>query len=392
MTITLWSLGALVCIWAGYPLFIGALASRRRSRRAAAWPGRPRVSVVIATRDDPAAIRQRVEDCRQADYPSELVEIVVALDASSSTHGPDIRLEGNDVQVVTGDQPGGKAATLNAGVRASTGDLLVFSDTAQRFEPDTILELVTALADDRFAAVSGRLELPRTKEGPSLVERYWGLERWLREREARLHSCIGVTGAVWAMPRALWVPLPAGLILDDLFTPMRLVLAGHRIAFAERARAIETRTSQAGTEYRRKVRTLTGVLQLCAWLPGVLSPSRNPVWAQFVAHKLLRLLTPYLLIAAVAGIIVEAAAAIGPAAAAALVVLPLGIACVPKRTGLPRMLREGLLMQTAVIAAAANGALGRWEVWSAPATGGAFAAASGLLPPSTPDGRPSPDL
>ena len=44
-------------------------------------------------------------------------------------------------------------------------------------------------------------------------------------------------------------------------------------------------------EFRRKVRTLTGVLQLCAWLPRLLVPIRNPVWVQFVSHKLLRLLT-----------------------------------------------------------------------------------------------------
>ena len=41
------------------------------------------------------------------------------------------------------------------------------------------------------------------------------------------------------------------------------------------------------------MRTLTGVLQLCAWLPQTLAPVRNPVWPQFVTHKLLRLLTPY---------------------------------------------------------------------------------------------------
>ena len=392
MTIALWSLGALLCIWAVYPLIVGALSWRRGGHRPSAWPGRPRVSIIIATRDDPAAIRRRVDDCRQASYPAELIEIVVAVDASAATDVRDPMSEGRNVQVVAGDAPGGKAATLNAGVRASTGDILVFTDTAQRFEPETILELVSALADDRFAAVSGRLELPRSKEGRSLVERYWGLERWLREREARLHSCIGVTGAVWAMPRALWTPLPAGLILDDLFTPMRLVLAGHRIAFADRARAIETRSSQAGQEYRRKVRTLTGVLQLCAWLPDVLSPFRNPVWAQFVAHKLLRLLTPYLLVACIAGIMVEVAAVTGPVAAGALVLLPLGIACLPKRTGMPRMLREALLMQTAVIAAAANGVLGRWEVWNAPAPGAALTASSVLLPSSTPAGHPSPDL
>ena len=41
------------------------------------------------------------------------------------------------------------------------------------------------------------------------------------------------------------------------------------------------------------VRTLTGVIQVCAWLPGVLNPLRNRIWLQFVFHKLLRLLTPY---------------------------------------------------------------------------------------------------
>lgn len=391
MTTALWALAALVCIWAVYPVIIGALTWRHGGRTPVAPAGRPRVSVVIATRDDPAAIQQRVEDCRQARYPADAIEIIVALDAAARAGRRDFAIDGQKVRVIAGDMPGGKAATLNAGVRAATGDILVFTDTAQRFEAETINELVTALGDRRFGAASGRLELPRSGGAPSLVERYWRLERWLRERESRLHSCVGVTGAVWAMPRALWVPLPAGLILDDLFTPMRLVLAGHRIAFADRARAIETRTAPAGQEYRRKVRTLTGVLQLCAWLPAVLSPSRNPVWAQFVAHKLLRLLTPYLVAVFVAGIMVELASAMGLAAVAALAALPAAIACIPKRSGLPRMLREGLLMQAAVVAAAVNGALGRWDVWNTPAAGPAITV-SGLLPISTSDGRPSPDL
>jgi len=47
-------------------------------------------------------------------------------------------------------------------------------------------------------------------------------------------------------------------------------------------------------EFQRKVRTLTGNWQLCAWLPAVLVPWRNPVWAAFLCHKILRLLTPFL--------------------------------------------------------------------------------------------------
>ena len=50
--------------------------------------------------------------------------------------------------------------------------------------------------------------------------------------------------------RALWAPLRDGLILDDLYVPMRLVLAGHRVGFAPQARAVDGRTFTARQEFR----------------------------------------------------------------------------------------------------------------------------------------------
>src|SRR5205814_2287338 len=135
---------------------------------------------------------------------------------------------------------------------------------------------------------------------------------WLRRCEAQVHSCVGVTGAVYAMRRKLWSPLPAGLINDDVYIPMRMVLAGYRIAFADDAHAVETRRPTAQQEYTRKLRTLTGVLQLCAWLPELLVPHRNPIWPQFVIHKLLRLLTPYCLLGIAVWILVNARTLLTP--------------------------------------------------------------------------------
>jgi cellulose synthase/poly-beta-1,6-N-acetylglucosamine synthase-like glycosyltransferase len=159
------------------------------------------------------------------------------------------------VAAVVGDEPGGKAATLNAAVRAATGDVLVFTDAGQSFDPQAIRRLVGALATPGVGAASGRLEIPAGVDGPSLSERYWRFERWIRRAEARLHSTVGVTGAIYAMPRALWSPLPPGLILDDLFVPMRLVLAGQRIAFQDDARpptaAASTRSRSSGARRAR---------------------------------------------------------------------------------------------------------------------------------------------
>jgi cellulose synthase/poly-beta-1,6-N-acetylglucosamine synthase-like glycosyltransferase len=272
------------------------------------------------------------------------------------------------VRVVEGDAPGGKAAALNAGVRAARGEVIVFADSGQRFGRDAVALLVGAAMEASVGAASGRLQLPDGANAPSLpIRAYWALERWLRRREAEVHSAIGVTGAIYAMRRALWTPLPAGLILDDLFVPMRLVLAGYRVDFVDAARAYETRFTTEGNEYRRKVRTLTGVWQLCAWLPATLVPGRNPVWVQFVTHKLLRLLTPYWLLVCVVWALVALAEQIGPAWLIAVVA---AFAAVLQLRSKPvRALRSAvvssILLQAATVRATANGALGRWDVWRA---------------------------
>jgi cellulose synthase/poly-beta-1,6-N-acetylglucosamine synthase-like glycosyltransferase len=368
MPLALVSLAAILAIWFGYPLAIAALAALRPPRRALPHD-LPTVTVVIATRDDPAVVRSRVADALAANYPADKLTAVVGLDAGGSLTAPaDLAAFADRALAVVGDPPGGKAATLNAAVRAATGEVLVFTDAGQRFEPLAIRRLVDALAGPRVGAASGRLEIPAGKDGPSLSERYWRMERWLRRSEARVHSTVGVTGAVYAMPRALWAPLPAGLILDDLFVPMRLVLAGRRIEFVDEARATDARRFDTQQEFRRKARTLTGVIQLCAWLPGVLVPVRNPVWLQFVFHKLLRLLTPYLLLLFVAGAAWGAAAALPPRVLAGAVV---GLALVGAALlAMPRVgprLRaaavQGAALQGAVVLAAFNGLRGRWDVW-----------------------------
>jgi len=76
----------------------------------------------------------------------------------------------------------------------------------------------------------------------------------------------------------------------------RVVLSGKRVVFDGQARAIDTAAPDAATELRRKIRTLAGNFQLVAIEPRLLLPIVNPVWLQFVSHKLGRLLVPYALL------------------------------------------------------------------------------------------------
>lgn len=355
--------------WVGYPFLAIALGERRPVRPPVSTGGHPLVSVVLATRDGVAPVQKRVRNLLDARWPEGHLEVVVALDGVQD-HYEEITAGGNGgvVRITTAPLPGGKALALNAGVAAARGEVLVFADTAQRFNRETIRLLVEALADPALAAVSGSLRLADEQESESPVTRYWRLERRLRAAEARIHSTIGVSGAVWAMRRSCWKPLPAGLLLDDLWTPLRLVLEGHRVGFVE-AEAHDPRATTPEQEFRRKTRTLSGNFQLLAWMPAVLVPWRNPVWLQFVCHKVLRLLTPVALLAMALGFAAIVLALASPAhtwVAVTLTALMILLAAVAPG-GLARRARKAaawvVVMQVAIVVAGWNGLRGRWNVW-----------------------------
>jgi cellulose synthase/poly-beta-1,6-N-acetylglucosamine synthase-like glycosyltransferase len=94
----------------------------------------------------------------------------------------------------------------------------------------------------------------------------------------------------------LVVPQPPGTILDDMFQPLSIIRQGYRSVLDPRARVYDTWPTQVEGEFNRKVRTLAGNFQLFQLAPWSLLPA-NRVLFQFISHKVMRLIVPYLLIA-----------------------------------------------------------------------------------------------
>jgi hypothetical protein len=146
-------------------------------------------------------------------------------------------------------------------------------------------------------AVSGDLIVESSPGVMKGVGFYWRFEKWLRKQESQLHSMVGVTGAISAVRRRLFHPIPQGIILDDVYWPLRVAMQGYRVIHEERAYAYDRLPEKAGDEFRRKLRTLSGNFQLVCHLPAALLPWRNPVWLQFISHKIFRLMVPWALLA-----------------------------------------------------------------------------------------------
>ena len=362
----------LLVPWVVYPAvmrLLGALFDSRTT--SASCTDSPMVSIVIATREVPEAVAARVANCLASKYRPDRLEVIVVVDPTGPPPSSFIsQCIDPRVNVIQAEGSGGKAASLNAGVALARGEIVVLTDTHQQFVPGAVRELVASLeTDPGLGAVSGSLEIPATGRWNSPLGWYWRLERRLREDEATIHSSVGVSGSVYAIRREHWVPLAPGLLLDDLYVPMRVVLAGYRVGFARHAVAFDLRETSPQQEYQRKVRTLTGNLQLMAWLPEVLLPLRNPIWFQFVCHKILRLLTPYALMGLTLWASVRATTVLAPrgrlAVLGALVALTFWLGL--ERGRLAKEVRLVLawlvLLQTAPVTAAVNGLRGRWNVW-----------------------------
>jgi hypothetical protein len=104
-----------------------------------------------------------------------------------------------------------------------------------------------------------------------------------------------MTGPIAMMRRADLRPLPEDLILDDVWIPMQLGLAGKRVAFVPEAQAHDA-AFEDDREFRRKARTLAGNYQLFARMPALLSPVANRIWFETISHKIMRLVAPWLLV------------------------------------------------------------------------------------------------
>jgi cellulose synthase/poly-beta-1,6-N-acetylglucosamine synthase-like glycosyltransferase len=352
----------------GYPLAATLLSWLQPRSASSRDPTVQAVSVVVATRDAPAVVAARVDDLLSTAHPRERLEVVVAVDAGGCYDLADyVALLPRAVKLVPGDAPGGKAVTLNAGMRAATSEIVIFADSAQRFDAGAIPTLLRFLATHaEFGAVSGAYRTPPAAEA-WLLRAFWALETQIRRAEARLSGLVAVTGAIYAIRRDLWRPLPPGLICDDLYVPLHVAARGFRVGFCEAARAFDPRTFDTRQEFFRKVRTLTGLLQVCRWCPWVLVPWRNPVWLQFVCHKLLRLATPYLVLAALVGLAPawpSRAADLWPAGAAAVALL--AVAAITRPTATRRTLSRAtwvIWLQAAPLVATINAIRGRWDVW-----------------------------
>jgi cellulose synthase/poly-beta-1,6-N-acetylglucosamine synthase-like glycosyltransferase len=283
--------------YVGYPLWL-YLRSRFAPHPWNQAPITPTISIIMPVHNGEALLRKKLEHLLALDYPQERTEIIAISDGSNDSTNDILRQVSHPaVRTLILEAPRGKAGALNEAIKYARNEIVLFVDIRPWLEVDAVRRLVSNFADPRVGCAAGELSL-REKGHDNTTSAigglYWRYEQALRHYGAAVDSTTSVYGGFYAVRRELLTPFPEGLILDDMYQPLRVVYQGYRAVSDPAARVTDSWPEQAAGEFHRKVRTLAGNFQLMQLAPWIFS-AKNRLRGQLVSHKLLRLVVPALL-------------------------------------------------------------------------------------------------
>jgi cellulose synthase/poly-beta-1,6-N-acetylglucosamine synthase-like glycosyltransferase len=301
ITISFWIGSALlVYTFFGYPVLIHILGKIRAAKtHPFGEPSdEPSVSVVLVVRNEGNRIIERIQNLLATDFPLEKIEVILVSDGSTDDTIQKLAdIDTTSICAIDSPSHRGKPACLNDGIAAASGEIIILTDARQQFTKSTIPALVSPFSDAQTGAVSGELIIGESGSGVGAgVDAYWKLEKAIRLGESHFDSSIGCTGAVYAVRKSLFTPLPEDTLIDDVVCPMLISLKDKRVLFCPEALAYDPQILDPVNEKRRKRRTIAGNFQMLFRYPSWLLPWKNRLALQLISHKYLRLLAPVLMV------------------------------------------------------------------------------------------------
>lgn len=289
LSVALWLAIALVIYaYIGFPFLLmirGVLA--RPVQKSAATPS---VTLVIIAHNEEDVIADKLQNSLTQDYPTEKLEILVGSDGSDDRTNEIVQGFASQGVRLVACQRQGKIGTLNETVAQATGEILVFSDANSMYEEGSLKAMASCFSDPKVGGVAGN-QVYTTDKGNagSLGERlFWNFDRFLKRMQSRSGSVTSSTGAIHAIRRELFDPVPSG-VCDDFLISTRVVAKGFRLVFEPDAIAYEEVAASDKAEFRRKSRIIARGIRGLWVMKTLLNPFVYGFYSlQLASHKLLR--------------------------------------------------------------------------------------------------------
>jgi len=297
------SLLTLLFTYFGYPLTLWTISQIKRKVRHKSNNDSeklPFISLLIPAYNEESVIRQKITNSLDQDYPDHRMEIVVASDGSDDKTNNMLKAFGNsEIRSIKYRKRTGKTDLINRTIPKLKGDIVIFSDASAMLDSNAVSQIVERFSHPEVGCVSGTYIIENGDEtnrgrGEGLYFKY---ETSMKSMESEISSILGAHGSLYAIRKELFIPLASNIINDDYIIPMQVVDQGYRSVYEKSAVAREVASTDVSGEMKRRIRINAGNFQQIKVLKRMLNPMKTGTVAyQFFSHKLLRLMSPILML------------------------------------------------------------------------------------------------
>jgi cellulose synthase/poly-beta-1,6-N-acetylglucosamine synthase-like glycosyltransferase len=284
-----------------FPFILSVLIVKKKSRRRENF-SQPLVSVLISVYNEEAVIGAKLESLLAQDYPSERREILVGSDASDDATEnivADYAKRFSSIKLFRFEGRIGKPSVINRLAEIAEGEILVLTDANVLFERNLLSNLIPNFGMSKTGLVGANIlniglkEAGISKQEKSYVQR----ENQIKHREGELWGCMmGPFGGCYAVRKELYSPVPSGFLVDDFFICLRTIEKKFDCILDLNAICYEDVPDDPGQEFKRKARISSGNFQNLKVFRKLLLKPFSPPGFCFWSHKVLRWITPFLII------------------------------------------------------------------------------------------------
>lgn len=280
----------LIYAYLGYPLVLKFISGCFQVHVHQDENYTPEVTLLIAAYNEEKVIEEKILNSLDLNYPKDRLRIVIASDGSTdATNSIVEKYLSKGVELLAYPTNRGKISVLNDTVSKLSSEIVVFSDANVMYDPRSVQFLVRNFADERVGGVSGKVVLLNDKLSYGKAEEhYYGIEHLIQEHEGVTGALVGADGAMYAIRRKLFEPLPPDTILDDFVISMNVARRGLWFLHESKALGFERNELEIAGEFKRKTRIIAGGYQCMRKGLGMPFPSNPFLLFKFFSHKFLR--------------------------------------------------------------------------------------------------------
>lgn len=280
------------------------LAARRRPRPWGTTDDRfdGRLALLVPARDEEETIRGKLENLL-GDPSLPPGSLVVVLADGCRDRTVEVASAFPGVRVDATAEPHGKGRRLEEAFATLPPaiDLVAVTDATSRWEPGTLGRLLEPLGTPGIGGAGAVLAYRAEDAAGTRTRAYFDFEARVRDAESRLLCATGFSGSLFVIRRSTHLPFPPGAN-DDFVAALDVAAAGLRAVVVPEARVEDRAHAGWRAEFRMRRRVVARALAALGSRGPQLVVRRPAFAAMLVAHKLLRIAFPFLLLLAVGGL------------------------------------------------------------------------------------------